>query len=310
MVNQLLINVVNSVLGVGKSTSKGNYAYHCPFCNHHKPKLEINFQENDKGENAWHCWVCNKKGKSLINLFKSLKVDPDKIKELKPYINNVSTTDTQVKSSTLKLPKEFKPLINISNNDITGKHALNYIKKRGLTENDIIKYNIGYCEGGKYNNMIIIPSYDGNGNLNYFTARNFDKTSSIKYKNPDTSRNIIPFELFINWEVPIVLCEGMFDAIAIKRNAVPLLGKNLQSNLMKKIVTSVVKKIYIALDKDALKEALQFCEQLINEGKEVYLVDLDGKDPSELGFKHFTELISNTYPLTFSKLFEKKINLI
>ena len=98
MVNQLLINVVNSVLGVGKSTSKGNYAYHCPFCNHHKPKLEINFQENNKGENAWHCWVCNKKGKSLVNLFKSLKVDPDKIKELKPYINNVSTTDTQVKS--------------------------------------------------------------------------------------------------------------------------------------------------------------------------------------------------------------------
>ena len=310
MVNQLLINVVNSVLGVGKSTSKGNYAYHCPFCNHHKPKLEINFQENDKGENAWHCWVCNKKGKSLVNLFKSLKVDPDKIKELKPYINNVSTTDTQVKSSILKLPKEFKPLLNISDNDIVGKHALNYIKKRGITEDDILKYNIGYCEGGKFNKMIILPSYDATGKLNYFTARNFDKTSTLKYKNPDVSRNVIPFELFINWNTPIILCEGMFDAIAIKRNVIPLLGKNIQSNLMLKLVTSSVKKIYVALDRDALKEALQFCEQLINEGKEVYLVDLDGKDPSELGFRHFTELIQNTYPLTFSSLLEKKLYLL
>ena len=51
MVNQLLINVVNSVLGIGKQTSKGNHAYHCPFCNHHKPKLEINFTESDKGDN-------------------------------------------------------------------------------------------------------------------------------------------------------------------------------------------------------------------------------------------------------------------
>ena len=158
--------------------------------------------------------------------------------------------------------------------------------------------------------MIIIPSYNSEGNLNYFISRNFNKNSSLKYKNPPISKDIIGLELLINWNTPIILCEGMFDAIAIKRNAVPLLGKLIQPSLMKKLITSSVKKIYIALDKDALKEALQFCEQLINEGKEVYLVDLDGKDPSELGFKHFTELISNTYPLTFSKLFEKKINLI
>ena len=155
--------------------------------------------------------------------------------------------------------------------------------------------------------MIILPSYDATGKLNYFTARNFDKTSTLKYKNPDVSRNVIPFELFINWNTSIILCEGMFDAIAIKRNVIPLLGKNIQSTLMLKLVTSAVKKIYVALDRDALREALQFCEQLINEGKEVYLVDLDGKDPSELGFRHFTELIQNTYPLTFSSLLEKKI---
>ena len=70
------------------------------------------------------------------------------------------------------------------------------------------------------------------------------------------------------------------------------------------------KKLYIALDKDAIKQALNFCESLMNEGKEVYLVDLNDKDPSDMGFLNFTNLIQNTLPLTFSNLLEKKLQRI
>ena len=155
--------------------------------------------------------------------------------------------------------------------------------------------------------MIVIPTYDADGRLNYFTARSFEKEPYVKYRNPSASRDIIPNEHLINWNIPIVLCEGPFDAIAIKRNAIPLLGKNIQNSLMKKIVTSVVDKIYIALDRDAIKQALKFCEQLMAEGKEVYLVDLQDKDPSEMGFKNFTRLIQNTVPLTYYDLMEQKL---
>jgi DNA primase len=158
--------------------------------------------------------------------------------------------------------------------------------------------------------MIVIPSYDNNGKLNYFTARSFEKDPYTKYRNPETSRDIIPFELFINWDLPIILCEGPFDAIAIKRNAIPLFGKNLQPNLMKKIVTSKVQKIYIALDTDAMKQALGFCEQLLDIGKEVYLVEMQGKDPSEMGFENFTKLIQTVSPLTQYNLMEKKLYTI
>jgi DNA primase len=158
--------------------------------------------------------------------------------------------------------------------------------------------------------MIVIPSYSSEGKLNYFVARNFDPNSPVKYRNPSVNKNIVPFELFVNWSSPLVLCEGPFDALAINRNAIPLLGKHLQDNLMKKIVTSTVKQIYIALDKDAMKDALRFAELLLNEGKEVYLVDLDEKDPSEMGFDNFTNLIQNTYPLTTYDLMAKKIELI
>ena len=309
MLNQTLIALVNSVLGTGKSTARGNYAYHCPFCNHHKPKLEVNFTENKKGENPWHCWACDRKGKKIYQIFKHIQVPSNTMAELRSIVKTEFNDKEVIVEEKVSLPKEFKSLLNVSKTDILGRHALTYLKSRNINEEDIVKYNIGYCETGRYAKMVIIPSYDENGNLNYFTGRSFEKEPSVKYRNPSVSRDIIPFELFINWEIPFILCEGPFDAIAIKRNAIPLLGKNIQSNLMKKIVMSSVEKIYIALDKDAQKQALSFCERLMNEGKEVYLVDMQDKDPSEMGFKNFTNLIQETYPLTFSSLLEKKLFL-
>ena len=309
MVNQLLVNLVNSVLGSGKATARNNYAYHCPFCHHHKPKLEVNLTENREGQNPWHCWACDKKGKTLYNLFKLVKASSAKIDQAKSLIStSKSIRETKVEYS-VALPDEYISLATVDTSDIAARHALAYLKKRNISKYDIIKYNIGYCKSGRYKNMIILPTYDEDGNLNYFTGRSFEPEPYIKYRNPEASRNIVPNEHLINWEIPIILCEGMFDAIAIKRNAIPLLGKNIQSNLMKKIVTSMVEKIYIALDKDAMKQALRFCENLMAEGKEVYLVDLQDKDPSEMGFVNFTKLIQNTFPLTYSGLLERKLAL-
>jgi len=310
MVDNALIYLMDSVLGKGKPTSKGNRAYHCPECKHHKLKLEINLEEHSPHFQSYQCWVCGFKGKKLTTLFKKIGADSDKVNELRLLVKSASK-ETKITVETKKaiLPDEFISLINPPSS-ISSKHALHYLKNRGITREDIIKYNIGYCEFGRYTNMIIIPSYNSEGNLNYFTARNFDKNASVKYRNPDVTRDIIGLELFINWNTPITLCEGMFDAIAIKRNVIPLLGKTLQPSLMKKLINSSVNKIYIALDKDAIKQALNFCEQLMNEGKEVYLVDLNEKDPSDMGFEKFTNLIQNTQPLTFSNLLEKKLQII
>ena len=145
---------------------------------------------------------------------------------------------------------------------------------------------------------------------NYFTARNYSKASSKKYSNPPVSRDIVALEFMINFDLPIILCEGMFDAIAIKRNSIPLLGKNIQSNLMKKLVESRVEKIYLALDQDAINATLSHCEMLLSEGKKVYIIDMDGKDPSEMGFEHFTEIAQQAKPVTFSNLLERKLSLL
>jgi DNA primase len=312
MDNIILLNLLESILGKGTATSKGNYSFKCPFCNHHKNKLEINLNTNEKSENPWHCWVCNIKGKKLKNLFTQLKTTPNKIQELQLLIQPGKTIEYI--SEEIKLPNEFislsTPLESLDKvTSLAARRALKYLKDRNITSEDIIKYNIGFCNEGSYSERVIIPSYDEKGNINYFIARSYNKDAARKYKNPPISNKIIGWELYINWNAPIILCEGIFDALTIKRNVIPLFGKTINETLLAKLVSSTVKKIYIALDKDAIKDALKHCEMLMSYGKEIYLVELDGKDANQLGFEFFLNTIEKTPILTFSDLINKKLNL-
>ena len=38
--SRLVLGLLHSVLGKSKPSTKGDHAFHCPFCKHHKPKLE------------------------------------------------------------------------------------------------------------------------------------------------------------------------------------------------------------------------------------------------------------------------------
>jgi len=312
MENAALLVLVESVLGKGTPTSKGNYAFKCPFCAHHKNKLEVSLRTTAKKENFWHCWVCDTKGKTIRTLFKQAKTTPDKFTDLNLLIQPTNVEDI-VSTEALALPAEYIALNGIYSDKIAqieAKHALRFLSKRNVTKDDILKYNIGFCKEGPYVGRIIIPSYDANGILNYFVARAY-KESDRKYKNPPVaSKEVIGLELYINWDAPIILCEGMFDAITIKRNVIPLLGKVLHNKLMEKLVKSSVDRIYIALDNDAKKDALKHAEKLMSYGKEVYMVELEGKDANEIGFEAFLNTLEHTEPLTFQSLLEKKLQNI
>ena len=305
MYNTHLLELLEQVFGNGYKLKNGEIAFHCKFCNHHKKKLQINL-ENQK----WHCWVCNSGGQKIVQLLKKLNVSQNIIKNVLELLDEYVSYDKQKEKETqhgLSLPKCYKPLYRHSDS-LVRKHALKYLKQRGITQREIIRYHIGYCDDGLYQNRVIVPSYDKEGNLNYFVARDIFPNSTMKYKNPPVSRDIIPFELFVSWEHPIVLCEGVFDAIAIKRNAIPLLGKVPSKKLVMKIMESKVQYIYIALDKDAKEDSLKLAEFMINHGKYVYLLDLDKKDPSEMGFREFWHTADNSKQTGFSDLIRSRLN--
>ena len=305
-----VIDILESILGKSKKSTKNNWIFFCPFCNHYKPKLTI-----DPYTGHFNCWVCLTNGRKIIKLLKLLNVDSLKIKDYfnaagvsTGDINNLFQGSTTSYSASLQLPKEFISLLK-SENTPDYRNALRYLRnERGFSDYDIIKYQIGYCDSGNYKGKVIIPSYDCNGQLNYFTGRSFYE-SSFKHLNPDVSKDILPMDLYINWSLPIILVEGAIDAITIKRNSIPLFGKTIPEKLLKKIIEMKVKKIYICLDNDALKQSIKICEIFMNDGIEVYFVELNGKDPNEIGFNKMTKILKAVQPLTFSDLIKYKLSL-
>lgn len=303
-----LITLLESILGKAKKTSGDNYAFWSPFVNHHKPKLEINIKLNSTADNPWHCWISDEKGKSIRSLFRKLKVSKGVWDEHNAIFSRkykYKTDSTTEQSKVVQLPSEYIPLWKASTSVIR-KHALSYLTRRDVSSAEILKYQMGYCEEGIYKHKIIVPSYDENGMLNYFVGRSFYDTS-FKHKNPDVSKDVVGFEMFVNWDLPIVICEGVFDAIAVRMNSIPLFGKSPQSELQKKILGRGVKSVYLALDSDAFKNSLRFAESLMNNGVDVHIVELKDSDPSELGFKNINKKIENTELLSLRKLMEYKL---
>lgn len=302
-------SILESYLGTPIPHKKnGEYSFHCPNCNHHKKKLQVNISTQ-----AWKCWICDTefKGRSIANLLKRIDGSPQDIKKVKAiYQETGFNYDSRERVSHLRLPQEFKPL-HIKQNTPDYKNALHYILNvRKLTPYDVLRYNVGYCEEGPYSGMIIIPSYDEDNNLNYFVARSYYMNSTFKHKNPDTSRDIVGFESLINWKMPLVIAEGSFDAISIKINCTPLFGKVIQNNLRKKIIQEGVKCVYLALDPDAFKNAVKEIEYFLNEGIEVYHVRLpQGEDPNSLGYEKMQDLINNAKKIDFFDLITYKMAL-
>lgn len=303
-----LLGSLENVLGKGDRKSGDNYAFHCPFCHHRKKKLEINLHTNEKGENQFGCWTCGARGKTIRSLLSQMKVSREQATSILQYLPKGEQAKYK-EFKTLELPKEFIPLHSTTSKSILVQKIKKYLYNRGLTDLDFIRYNIGYCTSGKFEGRIIIPSYDENGTLNQFIGRTYEN-NYIKYLLPDTTRDVIVFENLINWNQPLILCEGVFDVIGgARRNATPLLGKNISHKLLTKIIESPLEDIYIALDKDALKEALKHCETMLRVGKKVYLVPMEEKDPNVLGFTAFTQHIQQVEELTFSKLLEYRLDL-
>ena len=303
--NISLIQLIDKVLNSkGQSLSKTNeYMWWSPFVTHHKPKLQVNIQTG-----KWHCWVSNQGGHNLYQLFKKVGAGYNDFKELNELLGDVSfyQKGNDKKSEVIQLPKEYKSLSDPFDKSIVKEHAIRFLRKRGILYEDIARYNLGYCSEGVYNNRIIVPSYDSDGKLNYFVGRDF-YNSNFKYKNPPFPKDVVGFDLYVNWSLPIILVEGVFDAMSIKSNTIPLFGKSILPKLSNKIIEKRVNSIFIVLDSDAFDDAIQMVERFSDNGISVNFVKLDGKDPNDLGYHQMIEEIHNAIPMNFKTLMEMKL---
>ena len=299
-----LITLLEKVLNKSYQMKNGEHAFYCPFCNHHKKKLQVNCETQ-----KWHCWVCNKGGYKIGILLRKINAPKQIISEVLKILGDYKGVKYEKDEKTeynVSLPQCYKPLWKKSDDPLY-RNAINYLRQINIGSIDILRYSMGYCSSNGYSNRIIIPSYDADGKLNYFIARDMFPNSKFKYKNPPMSKDTVCFEMFINWNEPIVLVEGVFDAIAIRRNAIPLLGKFPSKTLVMRLVEKQVKKIYVALDEDARKDAIKLSKFLMDYGIKTYLLEMRDKDPSELGFSDFWKIVKNTQQSKFSDIVKGRL---
>jgi hypothetical protein len=281
--------IVSDILGSPSTTGK-EHLYSCPKCRHHKPKMSVNFKKN-----VFKCWVCDYSGRSLRRLVRRYG-NFQQIRQWKEFdadveLGDLETIFTKEEEVDIRvdLPKEFKTLTG-NDNALIARKARQYLKTRGISKEDILRWKVGYCSSGEYAGRIIVPSFDDKGYCNFFVSRTY-RDDWPKYKMPQVNKDMVFNSLFINWGKPVNLVEGVFDAVKAGTNSIPLLGSTLRegSRLFQNIVRHDT-PLYIALDPDAEKKAMQLIYKLLQYGCEVYKVDIVGyNDVGEMTAEEYQE---------------------
>ena len=150
-----LLASIENILGKSNKRARDNHAFNCPFCNHRKPKLEINMHTNEEGKNFWECWVCQTRGQTIRSLLYQLKTPNEEAQSILKYLPKGAQSEYK-QLSIVELPKEYQPLYLASSESYVANMVKNYLYERGLSSNDFIKYGIGYCTTGDYGGRVVI----------------------------------------------------------------------------------------------------------------------------------------------------------
>lgn len=316
--SQLLVSILESFLGNHRKHNEetGQIAFDCPACSEDKGmpqgdgkgNLEVNYNRS-----MFKCWACqdtNKMYGSVIRLLKRYGTP----KNLRDYLLVKPDADLMVgkerKEVILTLPDGFKRLADCNDKDYKSSQAKAYLHNRGITNQIIDEFDIGYCHSGKFFNRVIIPSYAADGHLNYFIARWFSKEyTKLKYLNPDDEKKEIIFnEKKINLDATIYLVEGATDHI-VTPNSIPMLGKFIAPMLLELLHDRAMGYVVIVLDDDAWEDAINLYKE-INFGNlrdRIKIVRCpNGYDPSKifekLGPKGVVKLLMSARFLTREEL--------
>jgi len=267
------------------------FLFHCKKCGHDKKKLSVNFEKN-----VFKCWICDYRGNNLYSLVKRYGTRTQK-QEWESYAKTIDVSFSleemlageekeECEQVKIDLPEEFISLANKSL-PLSSVEPLKYLQGRGVSKKEILKWKIGYCKSGEYANRVVIPSFDEDGDVNYFVARAYGKEWP-PYKNPNVSKDIVFNQLYVDFQSDLVLVEGVFDAMNAE-NAVPILGSSLRED--SKLFQEIVKwntTVYVALDPDAEKKAMKLIKNLLLYGMEVHKIDISGfKDVGEMTKEQF-----------------------
>jgi hypothetical protein len=250
---EVLVDLLSEFLGDPHQhyESKGQISFDCPVCAEEKGldsgdgkgNLEINY-----GRHVYKCWACSETHGTHGPLGKLF--DQYATKGQKKVYN-------LIKPEELKQEDVRRPKLRLPEGFTTFKDS----NPRFIPHIEAYRYNIGYTVNGDFAYRIIIPSYNLDGQLNYFVARSW-VPKKMKYKNPSVPKDEIIFnEGRIDWDKDIFLCEGAFDSFFLD-NSIVMLGKKMSKLLFETLYAKANKNIIICCDGDAFEDGIRVYAEL------------------------------------------------
>lgn len=259
-----LDHYLESVLGPARQSPGDERAFECPHCG--KSNLWINVKKL-----VVHCWTCPY-GMSLrrfLSEFQHISMASAQAVLQRgghgPYTLDASGGFSEMDAPDLEVvdlgwwAQTFQDPIRSKTR--LGRKAYAYLTKpppegRGLDPEVVLRYFIRYAEEGRYRGRVLIPIVE-DPEIVYFVARDFlGRDKKYKYLNPrpEEIRKKAGQVLF-NFDrarrhSPVVLVEGVFDAISVGSTAMAMLGKTLSAGQRTKLVDANVKHLLIIGDRD------------------------------------------------------------
>ncbi len=264
----VLVELLTDVLGDPKQhyESKGQISFDCPVCAEEKGlddgdgkgNLEINYIRH-----VYKCWACGETHGTHGPLGKLF--DGYATKQQKKIYNLIKPEELQQqdkKRVRLRLPEGFTTFQDSNPRFIPHIEAYKYLQSRGITDEMIERYKIGYTVSGEFAYRVIIPSYDKEGILNYFVGRAW-VNKKMKYKNPASvpKDEIIFNEQLLDWDKDIYLVEGAFDSFFLP-NPLVMLGKKMSKLIFETLYTKANANIIVCVDGDAWDDGLRIYNEL------------------------------------------------
>jgi hypothetical protein len=305
-----LVNLIESAFGKGRLSKNNNFDVRCPICNPSDPqkkKLSILLPSC-----KCHCWTCGWKARSLVPLLRKYGTQ-EQLAAYRGFVGDnpkplIVEEEIQQK---IQLPKDFRLLTLASDMDPDVKAAWRYVYSRGLTDRDAWYFKFGISDDPRWKRRVIMPSFDAEGNLNYFAARAIDKDRKPKYDNPDVDKNPIVFnEISIDWSKRIVLCEGPFDLVKCPENSTALLGSDLDERheIFNKILLHNT-PVALALDGDMWHKKMPKIVKKIQEYNiDVVVVDVrPWGDPGNMSKGEFEKALSEATAFDWNDMFSDRL---
>jgi DNA primase len=268
---EVLVELLTDVLGTPKQhyESKGQISFDCPVCAEEKGldqgdgkgNLEINYSRH-----VYKCWACGETHGTHGPLGKLFDCYATKAqKKLYNLIKPEELKQEEKKRPKLRLPEGYTTFKDSNPRFIPHIEAYKYLQSRGINDEMIEKYKIGYTVKGDFAFRIIVPSFDKDGVLNYYVARAWTPRK-MKYKNPAVPKDEIIFnEGLIDWTKDVYLVEGAFDGFFIE-NSIVMLGKKMSKLLFQTLYERAEGNIIICTDGDAWTDGVKVYNEL-NGGK-------------------------------------------